>query len=728
MSALEGLNPEQRAAAQHLEGPLLVLAGAGSGKTRVVTRRIVHLIDSGVDPSAILGLTFTNKAASEMRLRVRNATAADVLISTFHSLGARILRESIHHLGYDTNFSIYDEDDALKVIQGCGDDLGMAFDRSEVKQLKQQISKAKNSLIYPDKVVETSRGSQLGMIYRCYQERLKRYNAVDFDDLLFLPVELFYEHPEVLEYYQNRWRYVLVDEYQDTNQAQYDFVRKLVAKSHNLFVVGDPDQSIYSWRGAEISNILNFQEDYPNSKLVRLEQNYRSTSRILEAANALVQRNVDRYEKKLWSDLGEGEKISYYYSEDEKTETRFIADRIKQHQEEGVDASDIAIFYRTNFQSRAFEDRFLSEGIPYVIVGGISFYQRKEVKDVISYLRLIQSDDDVVAFERTVNTPKRGLGASSVEKLRQAAEERQQPILELCRDVVSDSISEPRLGPKQKKALKEFMEVISAVRGMRSYATITEIVRSIIHLTGYMNELKKDQETFQDRHDNVEELLSKASEWDEVPDASLNDFLEELSLKSNLDELNEDEPRVNLMTFHSGKGLEFTVVFMVGLEEDLFPHVNSRDDAKALEEERRLCYVGMTRAKRHLYLSHAKVRILWGSKRKMQPSRFLNEIPSEYLQVLRKSPSVQAHARSRSKGPQSTRLPKGFEKRMDAKRAIEFKEGDTVFHPTFGIGQIRSIYQGSAGLTFNVFFPKDHAERTILPAYTTLTRLTNDKP
>lgn len=623
------LNPEQQQAVEIMDGPALVLAGAGSGKTRVVTARIIHLIRMGLDPAQILGLTFTNKAAQEMKERVSSLTQSFVTISTFHSLGAKILRESIGVMGYGPGFAIYDEDDSNKVLSQCLEEAGITEKKEGMRVFRAGISKAKNDLKDPDEMSfdELPRSHQLifPRIYRSYQERLRESNAVDFDDLLFLPVKLLKEFPEVKEYYQKRWTHLLIDEYQDTNEAQYTFVKLLVEHSLNIFVVGDPDQAIYSWRGANIRNILNFERDFEGARVICLEQNYRSRDTILQAANALISRNESRYEKKLWSTRGEGAKIGRYCAYNEREEARFVASKVRQHyQREDIPLNQMVVFYRTNAQSRAFEDQFLSQGLSYVIVGGISFYQRREIKDILSYLRLILSDCDTAAFMRVLNVPKRGIGEATMNKLLAAAQNEGKPILTICR--------ESELKGKAGQGLRAFVQLIDELREYAKDCPLELIVKAAIEKTGYLAYLKEEKETEEDRKENLDELITKAIEWDMTHEkAELSAFLEELSLKSSLDESSDVTDRVSLMTVHNGKGLEFTVSFVVGLEEDLFPHANSRDSDEKLEEERRLCYVGMTRAKEYLYMTDSQVRYLWGTQRFQRPSRFLKEIPQEYF-------------------------------------------------------------------------------------------------
>lgn len=699
------LNPPQKEAIEHFEGPLLVLAGAGSGKTRVVTQRIVRLLERGVPASKILGVTFTNKAAEEMRQRVEKLTQHQVLISTFHSLGARILRESIHVMDYDNGFTIYDEDDSLKLLKGCAEKLGILDLRTKLKKLRGLISNCKNELVEPDEAEQEGLGLSLdkdfAKLYRHYQAALVECNAVDFDDLIYLPVKLFREHPQVLKYYQMRWSFFLVDEYQDTNRCQYEMINYLVAAEGNLCVVGDPDQSIYSWRGARVSNILNFSKDYNGAKVIRLEQNYRSTQTILEAANSVIQHNDNRYEKDLWSSLGEGEKLRAYNAEDGYEEGRFVIDEIQEMHDEGTPLKEMVIFYRTNFQSRVFEDILLRKRIPYVIVGGVSFYQRKEIKDVLAYLRMVHSDSDYVSFARTINLPKRGIGATTLDKLRAASQEHKLPILTTCARILQGEIPFT-LRKQARTGLEEYLSLIAELRKLDG---LKDLVKNAMERSNYVSVLAADPETLDDRKENLQELLQIAEEWEENrEDCNLATFLEELSLKSTLDQNTVGDDRVHLMTAHNSKGLEFDVVFMVGMEEDLFPHANSRGDYAAQEEERRLCYVGMTRARKLLYLTHANSRNLWGSHRHMYPSRFLQEIDPKYVEYV-------------STGQQGM----GWD--TDSFVRGELDEGQLVMHEDFGIGTILRSFEGSLGLTYEIHFQNDDSKRFLVAKYANLAPL-----
>lgn len=713
MQLFQDLNEQQRDAVETLNGPLLVLAGAGSGKTRVVTYRIVNLLEQGVPASQILGLTFTNKAAGEMRERVEALTRSHVLICTFHSLGARILRESIGALGYTRNFTIYDDEDVDKVIKECVAAVCKGDAKLE-KEVRGLISKAKNGMQGPEDIERgkpTTPAEQIFPdVYQSYQEKLKSYNALDFDDLLYLPVRLFREFPDVLSYYQARWTHLLIDEYQDTNRAQYDMVRLLVKKSGNICVVGDPDQSIYSWRGANIQNILNFEEDYPGAKVVRLEQNYRSRSNILDAANAVIRKNESRYQKELWSGRGAGERIRLFVADDEKAEADFVAARIRHHRDH-FPLKEMVVFYRTNAQSRVFEDCFLSARIPYTIVGGVSFYQRREVKDILAFLRMVQGGMDYVSFVRTINVPKRGLGESTLDKIRMGADEAQMSILAYCEALV-DGQGELKLTAKQRQGLVGYVSLIRELRKIAENTSLKELVVSAIDLSGYLDYLKLDKETYEDRKENLDALIAKAVDWEASAEhPSLAGFLEELSLKSSLDEANEDRDRIYLMTIHNGKGLEFAVTFVAGLEEELFPHINARESREKLEEERRLFYVGMTRAKEQLYLSCCRWRYIWGTGRTQRASRFLNDVPGEYVERVRLALSR----------PEPTIVDEPFSN--EGQGDVELAKGDAVFHKEFGIGVIRNIYEGSLGLTYTVAFSKDNKERNLVAQYAPLRKL-----
>lgn len=693
MNLKEHLNSEQCKAASHVEGPMLVIAGAGSGKTRIITYRIAHLIDLGVPSTEILAVTFTNKAANEMRERIQKLSQRAILASTFHSLGARILRESITPLGYKNHFAIFDEDDSEKILKECMLERGIKDEKGLLKTLRGGISNCKNNLVDPDDEL-------LADIYDLYQKKLKECNALDFDDLLFLTVKLFQQEKEIREHYQKQWSFILVDEYQDTNQAQYTLLKLLSEKHKNVFAVGDPDQSIYSWRGANVGNILNFEEDYPGSEIIRLEQNYRSTSRILKASNALIENNEGRYDKNLWSDRGEGEPIGFYLCDSDREEVTFVLERLYDHHyKQNVPLSSCVIFYRTHFQSRIFEDALLREKIPYIIVGGVSFYMRREIKDILTFLRVATEGADFLSFSRTINLPKRGIGPAAQSKIRQ---ESNGDLIKTCQEITNGT-SPLKLSARQTEGIASYVAVIQKVRHLiHKNAPIEEILQETISETGYLQYLKNDPNTEEDRKANLEELISKGVEWQEENEGgTLTEFLEELFLKSQQDNIH-DQDAIRLMTIHNGKGLEFDVTFLVGMEEEIFPHANSLGRFEALEEERRLCYVGMTRAKNHLYLSAARMRHLWGSLRPMRPSRFLSEIPEELLKKYHK----------------------------ETYSSYEFKEtpsdlqvGDSVEHKDFGKGIVQKVYQTSLGLTYDVLFSESDEKRSLVAKYAKLARL-----
>jgi len=629
------LNPEQQDAVETMYGPVLVLAGAGSGKTRVVTYRIIKLLEKGIDPRAILAVTFTNKAAQEMKDRVNTLTRANVLVCTFHSLGARVLREIIHMLGYRSDFTIYDAQDTEKVVKLCIKETDSSLDAKSVLAF---VSRIKQALVdteefEPEYDVEIELLKQ----YKLYQKKLFESNAVDFDDLLYLPVKIFRAFPEILERYQSRWNFIMIDEYQDTNETQSVLVRLLVDKHQNIFVVGDPDQSIYSWRGAKISNILSFPEEYANTKVVQLEQNYRSRTNILNAANQLIRYNSLRFEKNLWSDRGAGSKIVRYTADTEREEAWFVAERMLfHHTHQNIPFREMSVFYRTNAQSRPLEDKMIQMGIPFVIVGGVSFYQRREIKDILAYLRMVHSGNDLVSFARTINLPKRGIGDATIDKIRLAASHASTPIIQFCKDALEGKTKDFKLTPAQRKGLESYVSIIDELKEIAALCSLDVLVNETIHRTEYTSHLELEKESYEERKENLNELVNKAREWTlSTENPSLRGFLEELSLKSSFDDASGAYDRINLMTIHNSKGLEYDVVFLVGMEEDLFPHASARDDEMEQEEERRLCYVGMTRAKECLYLCDVRQRFLWGVHRLQRPSRFLFEIPSQYIEKMK---------------------------------------------------------------------------------------------
>ncbi len=743
------LNDEQRIAGLHKEGPMLVLAGAGSGKTRIVTFRVLNLINSGVEPSEILALTFTNKAAGEMKERLFQLCPKPVLVTTFHSLGARMLREyAAGFEGLKEDFTIYDENDSEKLIKSCLDTLGIKDKKLTTKAVRGQISTAKNALVDPeDFKIEEPIDNQVKQLYALYSKRLREYNAVDFDDLLFLTAKLLEKKPETLKVAQERWKYFLIDEYQDTNHAQYVIAKRLSSKSNNLFVVGDPDQSIYSWRGANIKNILNFEKDFPGAKVVKLEQNYRSTEHILQAANALIQENESRYEKDLWSALGAGEKVSVCALDSEYNEAEFVIGSIEHHLRAGTTHNEIAVLYRTNAQSRSIEDGCLDAGIPYVVIGGISFYQRKEVKDALALLRLAVSPGDYMSFNRVIKALRLSVGDTSLAKIQKALGEvneldsiQKSPrdLFSLCAAIIEDPAKfSMRIGQKQRDDLTRLIHLFKTLKKSAEEKSTAEVLKEALDMTHYFSMLRLDPETFEDRKENVESLVAKAIDYEMSEDPSVIGFLNDIALKTNLDEGGSLHGRIRLMTMHNAKGLEFDVVFLVGMEEDLFPHINSKGDYSRLEEERRLCYVGMTRAKQKLYLTCAQKRSVWGSFRVMYPSRFLSELPKDSIEKkgsYGSEISFDPYGPNVVKRPSSNQQTEAFSNsRLSPIRKVAsgnnpepaggvFESGEKIFHPEFGQGKIDKVYEGSFGWMYEVTFQNGDS-KTLVAKFAPLSRV-----
>ncbi|WP_172198401.1 DNA helicase PcrA [Saccharibacillus qingshengii] len=634
------LNPQQRKAALKTEGPLLIMAGAGSGKTRVLTHRIAHLIRAKKSaPWGILAITFTNKAAREMQERVSalvGPEGKEIWVSTFHSMCVRILRRDIDRIGFSSSFSILDSGDQLSVIRNCMKDLNLDTKKFEPKAVQALVSAAKNELITP-KMYEQKAGGDFmesiaAKVYGMYQKRLRSNNSLDFDDLIMKTIELFNEVPEVLDSYQKKFRYIHVDEYQDTNRAQYMLCRMLADKHHQICVVGDSDQSIYRWRGADITNILNFEQDYPEAETILLEQNYRSTANILNAANSVIGRNTGRKPKNLWTDQEGGAKIRVFRGSTEHDEGYFVTGEIHKNIKKGMVYKDHAVLYRTNAQSRVIEEILIKSDIPYQIVGGIKFYDRKEIKDLLAYLRLLSNPDDDLSLVRVINVPKRGIGDTSVAKLAAAATERGISMFKVL-EVVDDL----GFAGRTRNALVEFYDMIVALHRMVDYLSVTELTEKILEMSQYRVEMQKEN-TLESkaRIENIDEFLSVTLEFEaRTEEKTLVAFLTDLALIADIDTVNDDEKDKNqddavvLMTMHSAKGLEFPVVFVIGMEEGVFPHSRAFLDNDELEEERRLAYVGITRAEKQLYLSCAQMRTLFGRTTANPPSRFLQEIPEE---------------------------------------------------------------------------------------------------
>jgi DNA helicase-2/ATP-dependent DNA helicase PcrA len=715
---LEDLNPSQREAVATTEGPLLVVAGAGSGKTRVLTRRVAHLIrDLGVSPFEIMAITFTNKAASEMKERVAalvGRVAWDMWVATFHSACTRILRREAHRLGYRSAFSIYDEADSLRLITLCIRDLDMDPKRFPPRQIKAAISNAKNELIDFETYQSNDSGfyhEKVADVYRLYQQRMLEASAVDFDDIIMLTVELFQAFPAVLEHYQQRFRYVLVDEYQDTNHAQYVLLTLLTQSHRNLCVVGDADQSIYAFRGADVRNINEFEKDYPDARIVMLEQNYRSTQTILDAANAVIANNESRKPKRLWTDQGEGELIRLFEAQDEQDEAAFVAEEITAIEKGGTQLSELAVFYRTNAQSRVVEELFVKFGIPYQVVGGVKFYDRREVKDVLAYLKVVVNPDDTVSMRRIINTPKRAIGDTSVGHVDRFAESEGLGFFEALRRADDNG----RLTSRAQKSISEFVTLVDFLREKADDGP-RAVLESILDVTGYMDMIRSER-TIEalGREENLKELVTAASEFEETGPVSFGDadwdqlegperieeFLSAVSLVADIDGLEDEQHSVTLMTLHNAKGLEFPVVFITGCEDGVFPHMRSLGDPKELEEERRLCYVGITRAMERLYMTRAWSRNLWGGTNYNPPSRFLGELPEPLTEQVKRS-------RGRRRVLEATSLAK------EPLAADGLGPGDRVRHAHWGDGVIERVEGAGDHAEAFVHFAEAGVKRLLL--------------
>ena len=637
MVDLSGLNPPQREATLTTSGPLLILAGAGSGKTRVLTHRIAHLIDQGVAPWRIMAITFTNKAAREMRERVMHlcgAQAGDVWISTFHASCARILRRDIDKLGIKGQFSIYDDDDQMSLIRSLLKERNYDDKTYVPRVIKSIISDAKNKLMSPTEWLKQSDGDMKSKIYfeiyQLYEKRLRKNDALDFDDLLVKTLELLTQHPPVLEYYRNRFQYIHVDEYQDTNMAQYEFVRLLGAMHRNVCVVGDDDQSIYGWRGADVRNILEFEKEYPDAHIIKLEQNYRSTGTILGAANEVISNNGGRKEKSLWTDRGDGERISLYCAQDERDEAAYVCAQLVKLRKAGLDYGSAAVLYRANAQSRALEEALVRVGIPYRVYGGMKFYDRKEVKDLVAYLRVLANPEDDVSLRRIINVPRRAIGDATLDQAQRYALDQE---ISLLAAVLS--YEELGLASRARNAMAQFAALMSELVGLRYELSAEALIEAIIERTGFMKMLEQDKsDEGQSRIENVNEFIGAVKQYEQQsPDGGLEGFLENVALVSDIDSLEEKTQALTLMTLHSAKGLEFPAVFMVGLEEGIFPISRAAfGEPEQLEEERRLCYVGITRAMRKLYMTRARMRMLYGNRQSAPASRFLSEIPARLIE------------------------------------------------------------------------------------------------
>ena len=634
---LKGLNDKQYEAVVNTEGPCLVIAGAGSGKTKVLTHKIAYLIgEKGAKPWDILAITFTNKAANEMKERIANLVgddAKDIWMGTFHSICVRILRRFIDRIGFDSSFIIFDTSDQRTLVKNCMKDLAIDDKLFNDRSVLSEISNAKNEMLEPEQYTARAnsdfRKEKIATVYELYQKRLKENNAIDFDDIINYTIKILMENPDVLEYYANKFKYVLVDEYQDTNKAQFTLVTLLASKNGNITVVGDNDQGIYSFRGADISNILNFERDFPGTKIIKLEQNYRCTGNILKAANSVIKNNEVKYKKELWTQNEEGNLPKVYQADNEYDEATYIVTEIEHlKREEYYKYSDFAILYRMNTQSRAIEDILRRENVPYKIVGGLKFYERKEIKDIIAYLRLIQNSADNLSLKRIINEPKRGIGKTSLDKVEAIAEQNGTSMYEVIKHADQYGLNRVFLNSR------EFVNVIEELKDKKDELVISELIKTTLKKTGYTKALEEENTIeAENRIENLEEFLTVAIEFEEeYAENSLSQFLEGIILSSDIDNVEEDEDSVTLMTLHSAKGLEFPVVFLVGMEEGIFPGYKSISEPKELEEERRLCYVGITRAKEHLYLTCSKQRTIFGSTSYNPVSRFLKEIPEDLLE------------------------------------------------------------------------------------------------
>lgn len=714
---LAGLNPEQKKAVEMTEGPVLIVAGAGSGKTRVLTHRVAYLLsEKGIHPWNILAITFTNKAAREMKERITTLVgpeAEDIWISTFHAMCVRILRRDSERIGYSRNFTILDVPDQVTVIKQVLKERNLDPKQHDPRSCLYWISQAKNRLLTPREMkdqAENFRDEIVSQIYEAYQNKLRANQSMDFDDLLMETVRLFRQVPEALEYYQKKFQYIHVDEYQDTNHAQYVLVNLLAAHHRNICVVGDSDQSIYAFRGADITNILDFERDYPDAEVIRLEQNYRSTQTILDAANGVIAHNTQRKPKNLWTENETGEPIRLFEAENEHEEAFFVAETILQGKREGRDYGDYAVLYRTNAQSRVLEEVLLKSNIPYRVVGGIKFYERKEIKDLLAYLRLVVNPDDDLSLRRVINVPRRGIGEGTMEKIVRYAEEKE---LSLYRALLE--AEQMGLAPRFLRPLQSFAALIRDLHGMAEYLSARELTEEVLEKTGYREALEREGTLeAEGRLENIGEFLSVVQEFEQrSEDKSLVDFLTDLALLSDIDTLDEepDEDAVVLMTLHSAKGLEFPWVFLVGMEEGLFPHIRSLEEDDALEEERRLAYVGITRAKKGLFLTRARIRSIFGHTVSHLPSRFLDEIP-EHL-VERVEPRTQVF-----RSPIQKRVPV----RPVSGSVGDWKVGDKVRHSKWGVGTVVKVAGEGEDAELDVAFPSPVGIKRLLARFAPISR------
>jgi DNA helicase-2/ATP-dependent DNA helicase PcrA len=703
MDLLEGLNDKQKEAVLCTEGPLLILAGAGSGKTRVLTHRIAYIIEEkGVFPGNILAITFTNKAANEMKERL-GALLGDrvdnLWVGTFHSICVRILRRNIDRIGYNGSFVIYDQTDQKTVVKECIKEMNLDKETFKEKSAINLISSQKNSMISPDEYINENYSDfynrRMGEIYALYEKKLKSNNALDFDDLLLKTLELFEKAPDVLDYYQKRFQYIFVDEYQDTNKVQYELIKYLSKRYKNLCVVGDDDQSIYGWRGADIKNILDFEKDFPDAKVIKLEQNYRSTKNILDVANSIIKNNYGRKDKSLWTSNGEGEKARIFRAMDEIDEAYFVANEVEKLTQKGYKLSDIAILYRTNAQSRVFEEAFMKKSISYKIVGGLKFYDRKEVKDILGYLKVIQNPLDDVSMKRIINVPKRGIGNATIDKIESYTSKTGESIYSALLGVEDiDGLSK-----RAMNNLRSFIDMINKFIDMKDKMGLKDFIEEVMNQTGYIEELEKENTVeAEGRIENLKEFISVAMDFEmHNENATLEEFLVDISLLTDLDKTEESPDSVTLMTVHSAKGLEFPIVFMVGMEEGLFPIRRAMESDLELEEERRLCYVAITRAEKLLYITHANVRTLYGNVSVCLPSSFLKEIPMEMIIDINNEKKKNSSQRTIDKQKSNNiefidKVKKpNVDRKIDMKEKLDIDAGDKVKHKVFGIGTVVQV-------------------------------------
>ncbi|WP_100371677.1 DNA helicase PcrA [Bacillus sp. FJAT-45037] len=732
---LAGLNPEQRQATTHTEGPLLLMAGAGSGKTRVLTHRIAYLLrEKAIAPWNVLAITFTNKASREMKERVAKLVgpvAEDIWISTFHSMCVRILRRDIDRIGYNRNFTILDSTDQLSVIKQLLKNKNIDPKKFEPRSLLGTISGWKNELKKPGECMGQATGpydQTAAEIYVDYQKQLKKNHALDFDDLIMKTIELFKLVPEVLEFYQRKFQYILVDEYQDTNKAQYMLVRMLSDKYENICVVGDSDQSIYRWRGADIANILSFEEDYPKATVILLEQNYRSTKTILDAANKVIENNMNRKPKNLWTENDAGPKIGYFGADTEHSEAQFVVEKIREAIRSGEQTySDTAILYRTNAQSRVIEEFFVKSNIEYNIVGGTKFYDRKEIKDVLAYLRLISNPDDDISLQRIVNVPKRGIGATTVDKIGAYAVNQGVSLFSALQEIEQIGVTARAVGK-----LVEFRDQLAHWIQMQEYLSVTELVEELLDRTGYRDMLRNDQSIeAQSRLENIDEFITVTNEFEKSnDDKSLVSFLTDLALVADIDKLEDEDdgkPKdaVTLMTLHSAKGLEFPLVFLIGMEEGIFPHSRSLFEEEEMEEERRLAYVGITRAEKQLYLTNARMRTLYGKTNMNPPSRFISEIPEECIDQMNEEKETPAWMKtSRSASPSARPTSKVRSSGMTTTGGDQFawSVGDKAGHKKWGVGTVVSIKGEGESVELDIAFPQPTGIKRLFAKFAPITK------